>query len=224
MPCFAESNIGHRDEDPNARNGMMTKVWGPAGWLFLHCVTFGYPIDPDQYDQENGLPPGHTRRHYAHFFNEVGRVLPCRYCRDSYLEYIRDLPVERHLYNRDSLVKWLFLIHNKVNDKLGVKYCDAELTKVKQRFETYRAKCKALSKDEKKKNEEKGCLTPADGTPKKCLIEVIKTSQGDVTRRGNAFPNIGNSHKKNCALLVLLFILIVASFGIGYHLGKTIHS
>ena len=107
MPCLAESNIVHRDEDPNARNGMMTKVWGPAGWLFLHCVTFGYPIDPDQYDQENGLPPGHTRRHYAHFFNEVGRVLPCRYCRDSYLEYIRDLPVERHLYNRDSLVKWL---------------------------------------------------------------------------------------------------------------------
>ena len=30
------------DIDPNIHNGMMTKVWGPAGWLFLHCA-FGYP-------------------------------------------------------------------------------------------------------------------------------------------------------------------------------------
>ena len=22
---------------------MMTKVWGPPGWFFLHCVTFGFP-------------------------------------------------------------------------------------------------------------------------------------------------------------------------------------
>ena len=29
--------------DPNVDNGMMTKVWGPPGWLFLHCLTFGYP-------------------------------------------------------------------------------------------------------------------------------------------------------------------------------------
>lgn len=29
--------------DPNIDNGMMTKIWGPPGWLFLHCITFGYP-------------------------------------------------------------------------------------------------------------------------------------------------------------------------------------
>ena len=30
--------------DPNVDNGMMTKVWGPAGWLFLHCITFGVSL------------------------------------------------------------------------------------------------------------------------------------------------------------------------------------
>ena len=193
--------------------------------MFLHCVTFGYPMDPDRYDQEHGMPPGNTRRHYAHFFNEVGRVLPCRYCRDSYLDYIRELPVERHLQSRNTLVRWLFLIHNKVNEKLGVKYCDATLHKVLERFETYRAKCKALSVSERKVNEEKGCLTPADGTPKKCLIEVIQTTQGDITRRSNAGLsnlNISPKSRKNCILGLLMLVIFLASFGIGYYFGKKI--
>ena len=38
--------------NPNVDNGMMTKVWGPAGWLFIHSVAYGYPyaINPDNPD------------------------------------------------------------------------------------------------------------------------------------------------------------------------------
>ena len=44
MPCTTHgNNCDGGCKDPNADNGMMTKVWGPPGWLFLHCVTFGYP-------------------------------------------------------------------------------------------------------------------------------------------------------------------------------------
>jgi hypothetical protein len=209
---------------------MMTKVWGPAGWLFLHCVTFGYPIDPDKYDHQHGLPPGSTRRHYTNFFNEVGKVLPCRYCRDSYLEYARENPVEKSIHDRESLIKWLYHIHNRVNDKLGANYFDVSIESLKTRYEAYRAKCKALSVSEIQKNEEKGCLTPADGTPKRCLIEVIKTDKGDVTRRNNAslfsgstddpnFP-ITSRNKKKTSLLLILVILVVASFGVGLYVGK----
>ena len=74
MPCLITQR-----SDPNSKNGLMTKVWGPAGWLFLHCVTFGYPENPDTYDQEYGFPPGTTRNRYRRFFIEVGNVLPCRY-------------------------------------------------------------------------------------------------------------------------------------------------
>ena len=30
----------------NKNNGLMTKIWGPSGWEFLHSVSFGYPIEP----------------------------------------------------------------------------------------------------------------------------------------------------------------------------------
>ena len=33
-------NCNGECKDPNIDNGMMTKVWGPPGWLFLHCITF----------------------------------------------------------------------------------------------------------------------------------------------------------------------------------------
>ena len=27
----------------NKDNGIMTKIWGQPGWLFLHSITIGYP-------------------------------------------------------------------------------------------------------------------------------------------------------------------------------------
>lgn len=33
--------------DYNSRDGMVTFVWGPAMWHFLHTVSFNYPPEPD---------------------------------------------------------------------------------------------------------------------------------------------------------------------------------
>ena len=52
----------------HAGNGMMTNVWGPAGWVFLHSVTFGYPMDPDEFDRNLEQTPGTTRERYRQFF------------------------------------------------------------------------------------------------------------------------------------------------------------
>ena len=44
--------IGHQImaecANTNVDNGLMTRIWGPSGWLFLHCISFGFPykIDP----------------------------------------------------------------------------------------------------------------------------------------------------------------------------------
>lgn len=200
MPCLAE-------EDPNAKNGLMTKVWGPAGWLFLHCVSFGYPQDPTSYDLEHNYPVGSTRESYRRFFHEVGGVLPCRYCRDSYREYVKASPVEPHLGSRKELVAWFWEIHNRVNEKLGASYCDAGLEAVKERYESYRAKCKALTDNEVSENREKGCITPADGKPKRCNIRVEATTQKPCALAAmGAFA--GSS-------LAFLFIFVL-----GYLLGR----
>ena len=39
--------------DPDAVNGMQTRVWGPAGWLFLHCIAQNYPMDPKKCWEKN---------------------------------------------------------------------------------------------------------------------------------------------------------------------------
>lgn len=145
----------------NIHNGMMTKVWGPPGWFFLHTVSFGCPVSPSDFDKENDLPEGTTKQNYETFFRNVGNVLPCRYCRDSYKEFLKELPPDAS--SRDSLVKWLWEIHNKVNNKLGDEYTDSSLGKIKSRYERYRAKCN-------KKQMAKGCSVPLSG--KKMCSEI----------------------------------------------------
>ena len=65
-------------EKPGDDTGMQTRVWGPAGWLFLHSIAQNYPWKPTKEQQDS----------YLSFFKLVGNVLPCRYCRESYQKYI----------------------------------------------------------------------------------------------------------------------------------------
>jgi hypothetical protein len=173
--------------DPNVDNGMMTKIWGPPGWLFLNCVAFGYPYTIDQQN------PKHTNKkhNYATFFNNIGEVLPCKYCRDSYMEFLAEDPVENHLDSRDALCKWFYEMHNKVNVKLGVPKCNIpSFEDVKTDYERFRAKCKKTTGEERENNQAKGCVTPADGTKKRCVVKVVNCDAGDITRRDNASYNL----------------------------------
>ena len=152
----------------NRQNGLMTKIWGPPGWLFLHAVTFGFPDNPDDPDHK------HRVIHYANFFKSLGHVLPCKYCRESYNEYIREVPIEPFLKSRDKIIEWLFTIHEKVNDKLGVPHCDRpSLDEVKETYEKYRANCKQTTDKERRDKLIKGCTIPENGVKKKCLISVV---------------------------------------------------
>ena len=59
--------------DPNAVNGMQTRVWGPAGWLFLHCIAQNYPMDPKKCWGKNMRQ---RKTEFKMFFKLVGDVLP----------------------------------------------------------------------------------------------------------------------------------------------------
>jgi len=149
---------------------MMTKVWGPPGWSFLHSITFGYPLEI------NKMNPEHLEKKnfYKNFFYNLGKVLPCKYCRESYDKYFKELPIDNFLNNRKDLCLWLYLVHNKVNDKLGVPKCDIpSFNEVTQKYESYRAQCTKTTNDERLKNIEKGCIKPADGISKKSILTVI---------------------------------------------------
>ena len=34
--------------DDSKTNGLITKIWGPHFWETLHCVSFGYPLEPTE--------------------------------------------------------------------------------------------------------------------------------------------------------------------------------
>ncbi len=132
----------------NKNNGLITKIWGPGAWEFLHSVTYGYPIEPSDEQKQN----------YKNFFTGVGNILPCRYCRDSYQSFIKKGNTEltdKVFENRESLTKWFYLIHERVNNKLGVSY-GVTYGDVCKKYESYRAACS------KNKTKEKGCVTPLD--------------------------------------------------------------
>lgn len=147
----------------NSKNGLMTNVWGPTGWHFLHCVTFGYPQDPDSFNEENEQEPGTVQDDYYNFFMHVGYVLPCRYCRESYQEYVKELPPD--VTSRDTLTRWLWTIHNKVSDKIGEKYSGASFDEIKNKYESYRAVC---SKD----MIARGCTVPLFGRKMRTSVFV----------------------------------------------------
>lgn len=132
-------------QQEHLNNGMMTKIWGRPGWTFNHTVTFGYPLEPNE----------EQKMQYREYFLALGNVLPCRHCRDSYNYFVRNgdtALTDKDLENRDSLVKWLYRVHEAVNRKLGVDY-GMTPEKLAHKYESFRARC---SKDKT------GCVAPLD--------------------------------------------------------------
>jgi hypothetical protein len=93
---------------------MDTRFWGPDGWLLLHTLTYHFPekiSTKEQYKIKN-------------FFNLTSKILPCKYCRISMQKFMKQMPIDTYLSSRQDLIKWLYKLHNKVNNKLRRQgYC-----------------------------------------------------------------------------------------------------
>ena len=87
---------------------MNVKCWGPTAWYTLHKITALYPEKPTKDD---------ALIHYK-LFASLRNVLPCKHCRTSYTNYFKELDITDFLGTKIHLMYWLYLIHNKVNDKL----------------------------------------------------------------------------------------------------------
>ena len=88
---------------------MDSQIWGPYFWFTLHTITLAYPEIPNYQD----------RRHYHDFFHSLQFILPCQLCQLHYQQHLKEYPVSAHLDSKESLVKWCFFLHNKVNISLG---------------------------------------------------------------------------------------------------------
>jgi hypothetical protein len=213
MPCENHGTKcdGKECFNKNVDNGLMTRLWGPSGWLFLHCVSFGYPykIDPTN--------PEHIAKQndYYRFFYYLGKVLPCKYCRISYDEFFANNSPMKHLGTRRELAKWLYDIHNLVNNKLGVPICEQPtFEEIEERYESFRAACKPLTEKEKHDKAGKGCIAPASGKPKRSVIKVVEYES--TTPKPTALQEYPKSddywviNKKTAILVSMIIFFIIA--------------
>ena len=43
----------YNKKDYNSNDGMLTSVWGPSLWHYLHVVSFNYPNNPTNLQKKN---------------------------------------------------------------------------------------------------------------------------------------------------------------------------
>ena len=89
---------------------MNTFVWGPPTWKLLHSMSFADP----------GALRGAVGE-VVRFMDSLGEVLPCRYCRDSYAVFVKDMPSVRSAIQEGTLARWMYELHARVNTKLGAQ-------------------------------------------------------------------------------------------------------
>jgi len=229
MPCTNHGTKcdGKECENKNVDSGLMTRLWGPSGWLFLHCVSFGYPykIDPTN--------PEHLEKQndYYRFFYYLGKVMPCKYCRNSYMDFFTKLSPMNHLGSRKELTKWLYDIHNMVNDKLGVPPCEVPtFEEIEERYNTFRASCSPLTDKQRESNAVKGCIIPADGKSKRSVIKVIEYDKTPETTKSNTTTNNSQDfpksddyfvlNKKKTYTTIIILICLICLFFIWKYIKK----
>ena len=84
---------------------MDTRFWGPSGWKLLHLVA--------------AEPVGNRTDAIAEWIHLLEYVLPCKYCRASFHDYIRLQPLTAAIVaSPAAFSRWMYDIHNRVNGKL----------------------------------------------------------------------------------------------------------
>ena len=152
-------------------DGMVTNLWGPLAWTFLHVMSFNYPINPTPED----------KRHYREYILNLQYVLPCKYCRINLKNNFKKKPLQMcHMASRDTFSRYVYELHELVNKMLKKKsslsYCD-----VRERYEHFRSRCTeekptifTFKRTKTLKNKkEKGCTEPLYGKKSKCVINIV---------------------------------------------------
>jgi len=92
-------------------SGMATKQWGPHAWDFLFTSIMGrYPVKTKRNSQIALV--------YKTFLTNLSEVMPCIFCRRSFSQFLKKLPIEPFLIGRIELMYWLYQMKDLVNQKL----------------------------------------------------------------------------------------------------------
>lgn len=84
-------------------------VWGPHYWFVLHTIALSYPLNPNDI----------TKKKYYDFIQNIPLFIPVESIGNSFSKFIDKYPVTPYLDSRESFMKWMHFIHNKINVALN---------------------------------------------------------------------------------------------------------
>jgi hypothetical protein len=175
-PNVAELSRVYSEDDYNSNDGMLTSVWGPGMWHYLHTMSFNYPVNPTKQD----------KMHYYSFMWSLRYVLPCGKCRANLRENYKKLPLTmKHMKNRASFSRYVFDLHELINTMLH-KTSGLTYEVVRERYEHFRSRCTISTKKNGNKTQkrvrfakkatvvkEAGCTDPLYGEKSKCILQIV---------------------------------------------------
>ena len=84
-------------------------TWGPHYWFFMMSVAMSYS------DYPNDI----IKRKYYDFFMNLPLFIPDKEMGKTFASMLDAYPITPYLSSKDSLIRWVVFIHNKINSKLG---------------------------------------------------------------------------------------------------------
>jgi hypothetical protein len=118
--------------DPN--DVFDAKVWGPHYWFFMTTLALSYPDSPNKV----------TKRKYYDFITNLPLFIPNAEIGNRFSQMLDKYPVSPYLDKRDSFIRWVHFIHNKVNHSLGKEEISLDAA-LERYFAEYRPKPIILS-------------------------------------------------------------------------------
>jgi len=186
-------------EEYNSGDGMLTSVWGPPMWHYLHTMSFNYPVQPTN----------SQKKRYRNFVLSLQYVLPCKYCRMNLTKNLVSLPLTlAQMESRNTFSRYIYALHELVNKMLN-KTSNLSFEEVRERYEHFRSRCTDTGKkgvatatslkatslgnasiatatpslpNNKTKKKESGCTQPLyKGKKSKCILKIVPQEENVST-------------------------------------------
>ena len=84
------------------------KVWGPHMWFFINTIAMTYPNRPNAV----------TKKKYYDFMQNLPMFIPIEHMSGEFSKLLDEYPIQPYLDTKESFIKWVWFIHNKINEKL----------------------------------------------------------------------------------------------------------
>ncbi len=166
-------------------NGFSTPIWGPPLWRILHTLGAQVSLQPSP-NPTSELSTGVTK--IVTWLHTFCTTLPCYFCRDSYAEFVTIMEQTHgrlvNVVTNGQLAKWVYDLHELINDKLDKQHALKTLVPVMEHFRM-RSSSQPLTQPEIKTallatNAYRGRRITFECVQKRYIITPISFSAQDV--------------------------------------------